>query len=597
MPLAAPQSRSTSVGWAVLAVIAVGLPTLIAFNVAPSATFFNQAAAYVGWGAFLLVLAAALARDARPSSSGALALIGALALLVVSAFASSAWASLPWPLSIAMAGTVLSALLVVAVGACVTRAGVADSAFLAFCIALVVAGAASSAIGLVQVFAPQAADGNWIALPSIPGRASGNLRQPNHLSSLLLWSMVAVLWLKERAVIPRPVAFALALLFLYVVMLSGSRTGALGMLTLAGWGLLDRRLSRDTRLLLLLAPVLYGISGSLTTAWAAAAGHSVVATSRLAAGAGAGDFSSSRFAIWSNTLSLIAAHPWFGVGFGEFNFAWTLTPFPDRPLEFFDHTHNIVLHLLVELGLPLGLLVIGLFLFALWRALGNAIDEGRARPDRVPVQRAAFTMVFMVAVHSMLEYPLWYAYFLLPTAFAFGLCLERPDPQLAARALTARPANVTRPFVLAAMLLILGGTLALYDYMRVVVIFAPPAHAGPLAARIAEGRRSVLFAHHGDYAAATIADRPGTVMKAFERAPHFLLDTRLMVAWATALHERGDVDRARYVAARLKEFRNPQAAEFFAPCEAPLAPGTDRADELPFQCLAPTKALTFEDFR
>ena len=118
----------------------------------------------------------------------------------------------------------------------------------------------------------------------------------------------------------------------------------------------------------------------------------------------------------------------------------------------------------------------------------------------------------MVAVHSMLEYPLWYAYFLLPTAFAFGLCVECTDSTLAARVPAARPANVTRPSVLASMFLVLGGTLALYDYMRVVVIFAPPAHAGPLADRVAAGRRSILFAHHGDYAAATIAEHPGAVI-------------------------------------------------------------------------------------
>ena len=43
--------------------------------------------------------------------------------------------------------------------------------------------------------------------------------------------------------------------------------------------------------------------------------------------------------------------------------------------------------------------------------------------------------------------------------------------------------------MLAPMLLILGGTLALYDYMRVVVIFAPPADAGPLEQRIADGQQ------------------------------------------------------------------------------------------------------------
>ena len=224
----------------------------------------------------------------------------------------------------------------------------------------------------------------------------------------------------------------------------------------------------------------------------------------------------------------------------------------------------------------------------------------------MPMQRAAFVMVVMVATHSLLEYPLWYAYFLLPAAFAFGLCLERPDPrdrELAAADL----GNVTRPWVLAPMLLILAATFALYDYMRVVVIFAPPAGAASLDKRIADGRHSVLFAHHADYAAATVVEHPGAVMKAFERAPHFLLDARLMLAWAKALAEAGETDKARYVAARLKEFHNEQADEFFAACDpakttgaaaaAPAARSASAPAPLPFQCSAPTKALSYRDFR
>ena len=92
-------------------------------------------------------------------------------------------------------------------------------------------------------------------------------------------------------------------------------------------------------------------------------------------------------------------------------------------------------------------------------------------------------------------------------------------------------------------------------------------------------------------------------MKAFQRAPHYLLDARLMLAWAKALDEAGETDKARYVAARLKEFRNDQAAEFFAPCaaasaaaatglggdagRAPLRPSRIGAGALPYQCLAP----------
>jgi O-antigen ligase len=528
----------------------------------------------------------------------------------------------PWTLAISSAATVLAALLVVAVSASARRDGGADEAFRAFCFALVVAGVASALIGLVQVFAPHAPDGSWIAIASIPGRATGNLRQPNHLSSLLLWSLVAVVWLSETKALDRRIVLGCGVAFIYVVVLTGSRTGALGMLTLAGWGLLDRRLSRRARTLLILAPVLYVLMWWLTSLWAAQSHQVFGGETRFTPGE---NFSSSRTAIWANALALIASHPWLGVGFGNFNFAWTLTPFPGRPTEFFDHTHDIVLNFAVEMGLPLAALVLALMTYALWRALCNAISEGRDAAKPYPVQRAAFVIVLLVAVHSMLEYPLWYAYFLLPTAFAFGLCLERPRiPQPVTAAETETP-GVARPYVIASMLLMLFATLALYDYMRVVVIFAPPAGAGSLEQRIAEGRKSVLFGHHADYAAATVAEHPGEVMAAFKRAPHYLLDARLMMAWAKALEERGETDKARYVAARLREFHSEQTADFFAPCPpgapvvstAPSLPSAVKAPSsaaaaaepsapspaasapaaLPFQCLAPTRPLRFENFR
>jgi len=578
------------------ALLAVAIPTLIAWNVAPSATFFNQAAAFVGWGAFVLVLAIALPRSAWPRSSGALALLAALLLSMVSALAAPIVA-VPWTLALSSAGTIVSAVLVAAVAASVRRAGQAQPAFRAFCIALAVAGAASAAIGLLQVFAPRVPDGNWIAVAAIVGRASGNLRQANHMSSLLLWSVVAVIWLGESEVLERRIAAVLALAFVYVVVLTGSRTGALGMLTLAGWGLLDRRLSRRARTLLMLVPVFYVIAWWATGLWATHSHQAFAGQTRFDAG---GDFSSNRFGIWANALSLIASHPWLGVGFNDFNFAWTLTPFPGRPNEFFDHSHNLVLNLAAEMGVPLALLVLALLVYALWRALQNAIADGREEGAGFPVQRAAFVIVFLVAVHSMLEYPLWYSYFLLPTAFAFGLCLEGTLGSETVASGGESLDKVTRPYVLAAMFLMLGGSLAVFDYMRVVAIFVPPAGAGPLELRIAEGRKSIFFGHHADYAAATVAEHPGEVMDAFKRAPHYLLDTRLMIAWAKAFEERGEHDKARWIADRLREFRNEGGEDFFAPCKAAAtAPSaaTAAASAPPFQCEHAERTFRFEDFR
>jgi O-antigen ligase len=607
---------------------AVALPTLIAWNVAPSATFFNQAAAFIGWGAFVLVLATALPRRFPSWSPATLALLAALALCAISALAATS-VGVPSTLALSSAGTILPAMLVAAVAASSERYGTSRAAFQAFCIALTVAGVASALIGLVQVFAPRWPDGDWVALAANVARATGNLRQANHLTSLLLWSIVAAVWLGAAKTIDERIALALAALFLYVVVLTGSRTGALGTLTLAGWGLLDRRLSRRTRAALVLAPLVYALMWWATSLWAT---HTQQVFSGQTRFTPQDNFSSNRLAIWSNALSLIASHPWLGAGFNEFNFAWTLTAFPDRPNEFFDHSHDLVLNLAVEMGLPLAALVLALLLYALWRALRNAITDGRvdrdgdgdAQDPAFPIQRAAFVIVLLVAIHSMLEYPLWYSYFLLPTAFAFGLCLERPLPRASIAAEFERATNVTRPYVIAAMLLMLGGTLAVHDYTRVVVIFVPPPDAGPLERRIADGRRSVLFGHHADYAAATIAEHPSKVMFAFRRAPHYLLDSRLLIAWARAFEERGEHDKARWIADRLREFHNETADEFFAPCKAAAQPasaatsapapvaaaaapepsraasaaaGRTGAAGLPFQCEHATRALRFEDFR
>ncbi len=561
------------------------LPGLIAYNLPPSPTLFNQAAAMGLWGLALASLAPACVSGLRAATVRTAALQIALGLSAIAALLSSALGTLPWAMSLSAAGLLLATMAMALVGAALRPTPALLGAFFT---AWVAAGLFNSVIALVQVFAPDLADGDWIARSGITGRAVGNMRQPNHLATLLLWSAVALVPLIEmgplsRTRLRRAVALALMALTVLGITLSGSRTGLVGIALLAGWGLLDRRLSRASRGLLLAAPLLCALAWGLTAWWAALQhGPAIGAAARLGGG---GDFSASRFAIWRDTLTLIAAQPWLGVGFGEFNFAWSLTPLPQRPIAFFDHTHNLPLQLAVELGLPLAALLLGLLAWALWqswqgcRAVAGETGAGL---------RAAFVMVLLMAVHSQLEYPLWYAHFLLPTALAWGLCLGAGRP---AAASAAAPPRWPITFGLA---MAVATAALLVDYYRVVEIFSPPAAAAPLEERIASGQRSWFFAHHADYAAATTTEPPAAALPAFARASHHLLDTRLMIAWAQALSQtgrRGDLDRARHLAARLREFRNPAADDFFAPC-------ADRAQRSkPFQCQAPERIYDWRDFR
>jgi hypothetical protein len=112
---------------------------------------------------------------------------------------------------------------------------------------------------------------------------------------------------------------------------------------------------------------------------------------------------------------------------------------------------------------------------------------------------------------------------------------------------------------------------------------------------------SVLFAHHADYAAATTEGAlPGTdPLQPFERATHYLLDTRLMMAWSRALAADGQGDQARAIAQRLREFRNPQADEFFDVCDgapASAVMGNTAASEAAFQCEAPARSPGWREF-
>jgi hypothetical protein len=576
-----------------LALVAFGTPMLLALNFPPSPTLLNQCVAIGFQGAWIALQGQIETRTVI--GRGAVALITALvacALAVVGALV----AGLPVTIALGLLGVLASSALAV-VGSAATRSSaqiVAGLGSIAF--ALTVAGLISAAIGCVQVFAPELPDGDLIARSSLLGRAVGNLRQPNHLGSLLLWSLIGAVLLAELRVWPWRGVVAASVLLVLALVLSGSRTGALGTLLLAVWGAADRRLTRASRAGLIALPLVTLMLWIGLSAWAHSTGQSFAADTRLRPGNG--DISSSRFAIWSNTLQMIRHDPWTGVGFGEFNFAWTLSAFPERPVAFFDHTHSLPLQLLVELGIPLGSVVLALLIVALvqavrcaWSREGN---EGSAR-------RAAFMIVLMIGLHSLLEYPLWYEYFLLPTVAAWGYALSAlPERNSVCSAQPAGSPSVVRrtsarvlPIV--GLAVAIGAAAAVLDYHRIVVIYDPPDNAAPLEDRIALGQRSPLFGHHADYAAATAFGPPKAPLSpmqelAFRRAPHQLLDVRLMIAWSQALAAQGDLDKARWLAARIREFRNPGSDEYFAPCQ-------DSAQAAQaFQCQPPTRVVHWREF-
>ena len=564
--------------------LACTLPTLLAYNQPPSATLLNQCVAVALWGGVALVLA--------PSRwpLGTTWLLAALGLVMAGAAVSWAAGSLPLSLALQAAGLLAGAAVMVVSGAAAAQQGRGPATMAALAIGLLTAGLLGSGAALVQVFAPGWTDGNLIAHSGVVGRAVGNLRQPNHLGSLLLWALAAAALLVERGTLPRRMAWAACAVMVLAIELSASRTAAAGLGVLLLWALVDRRMSPHTRWLLAALPLLYGLAYLGMGWWGSVSQQALGAGARLAAeGAAAGSIESpnSRLNIWRNALSLIAANPWAGVGFGEFNLAWSLTPFPNRPTAFFDHTHNLALQLAVELGLPVASAVLLLMAAALWQAARRA---WRAQGEAGLAARTAGVLVVLTLLHSAVEYPLWYAYFLMPAALAWGYALGTPpgEARLPASAADGAAAPAATWALAAGVAMILAGAFALLDYQRVVVIYAPGDGAGTLGERIARGQRSPLFAHHADYAAATNDAPPADAVLGLARGTHSLLDTRLMLAWARHLAAKGQVDEARWLAQRLREFKNSDADSFFEPCAS-------GATDL-FQCQPPQRVHGWREF-
>ena len=315
------------------AVVAAAAPSLLAYNVSPSPTFLNQALALGTWGGFALLLAAGQRSAAGFAASRAAAPVQlALALIAAAALWSGTAGALPSSLCLSALGLLGAAALLVHSGSAACSSDEAGDLFAVFSWGFLIAGGLNLAIGLVQVFAPGLADGDWIAVSNITGRAVGNLRQPNHLSSLLLWSVIAAVALIELRRLPRSAGALCLAALVFGVVLTASRTGLVSVLVLALWGLVDGRLSWRTRALLLGAPLIYAAGWFGMVRWAEISAHQFGGAARLAET----DVSGSRFGIWANTLTLIRSQPWTGVGFGEFNLAWTLTPFPGRPTAVFD---------------------------------------------------------------------------------------------------------------------------------------------------------------------------------------------------------------------------------------------------------------------
>lgn len=323
----------------------------------------------------------------------------------------------------------------------------------------------SSAMGLVQYFGLSADLSPWVNF-SRAGEAFGNLRQRNQFASLTAIGLVAVLYLATQStrLARTPWLRALALWGAIVLLAmanaaSASRTGALQWLMVAALASVLPSKNRRAGLVWAVGALLAyaGAVMILPTVLHAATGlTSTGLLGRLAEAQGC----ESRSVLWANVLELIAQKPVTGWGWGELKFAhFTHHYTGTRFCAILDNAHNLPLQLAVELGVPVASAVCAVLGWRVWRS--------QPWREADPTRQAAWAVLAIIGLHSLVEYPLWYG----PFQVAVGLCIW-----LLCRPRQSVPnAGQSATFYAALALGLAALAYAAWDYTRVSQLYRAPA--------------------------------------------------------------------------------------------------------------------------
>ncbi|MGX5220780.1 Wzy polymerase domain-containing protein [Pseudomonas segetis] len=246
----------------------------------------------------------------------------------------------------------------------------------------------------------------WVAdLP--PGaRPFANMAQPNNLASLLCLGLFAVHYFYEKYRLGRLSSSVLTFFILFCIALTGSRTSwvvALSALAFIGW----RSLQVPHRLPIRAALLWGGVYFLLVVAVPSLSDFLDIESYSLMQRAMASD----RLGLWLQMLQAIKLSPVLGYGWNQVSLAQVsvTTAYPLQLMT--EHSHNIILDFLIWNGPVLGIVIVSVVAFRLLQLV-----------VRVSSFEAVFVVLCLLAllVHGLLEFPLEYAFFLVPLGFLLG---------------------------------------------------------------------------------------------------------------------------------------------------------------------------------
>ena len=324
-----------------------------------------------------------------------------------------------------------------------------------------------------------------VVINKVSSSVYGNLGQPNHFANYISLGLISLGLLYQQQRLKAGYVVLLAAPLLFVLTLSGSRSSwlyLLLMVALAWWWARRDAAQRPLMRYSVLLIIGFGLMHLVVQLPFLAGADSSVNTMQRLFGEGASG--AIRLYVCHEAWLMFAQSPWLGVGFGQF--AWhhfQLLPVLQQGniVGLYNNAHNLIFQLAAETG-AVGLLILFASL-AVWL-------YGMRRVTLDAAHWWAYAALGVLAIHSLLEYPLWYTYFLAVAAILLG-ALDETRYRLELRL-------VGRASVVAMLLLGLMALTQLFSgYRQLESTLANPPAANADQAAVARFRDGLVAVHRG----------------------------------------------------------------------------------------------------
>jgi O-antigen ligase len=400
-------------------------------------------------------------------------------------------------------GYLLASFIAVHTGYGFVRAGLGEKALRWGAAALIVGGLFAVFCQVVQLFHMEAKFSPFVVAYNvvIERRPFGNMAQANHLATYIAFATAGALYLVQTRRLPVIAWLVFSAIFSAGLALTVSRGPWLqmGVIAVGGFWMAfiqgrstvaddpdgsangaARRKTRAWLIPVVLLVLFFAVNAAIR--WANLRYQLELSQSAAERMQDANQIA-PRLALWKYGWTMFLTHPLLGVGWGEFPLHQFEFVRELGGVEIANNSHDIFIDLLAKTGL-LGMAIV-LFSVVCWlvRVL---------RAPHTPARIFALSLLGVLMMHALVEYPQQYMFYLMPAMLIFGLLETRP----------LRLVSRSFSYGMYVVLVVLG-LASLYpilrDYNRSEVLYY-----GSQPAEQYRADPSFLFGAWGEYGAATL---------------------------------------------------------------------------------------------